>query len=120
AFAIVRQGVWTGILVLSGSYETLFSYSMVAAWIFYMMSVAAVFFLRRKLPDLPRPYRMWGYPFTLWTFLLVSAWFIVNAFVTQPGPSFSALAIMAAGVLIYRIWRTADGRISRFGTPPPT
>src|SRR5262249_21068099 len=48
AFAIVMQGLWTGILVLSGSYETLFSYSMVAAWIFYTMSVTAVYVLRRK------------------------------------------------------------------------
>jgi APA family basic amino acid/polyamine antiporter len=105
AFAIVMQGLWTGILVLSGSYETLFSYSMVAAWIFYTMSVAAVYVLRRKLPNLPRPCRMWGYPYTLCVFLLVSVWFIVNAFVTQPGPSLAALAIVATGVPMYLIWR---------------
>ena len=61
-FAIVCSGIWTAILVISGSYETLYSYSILAAWIFYTMSVAAVFVLRRKLPDAPRPYRMWGYP----------------------------------------------------------
>jgi len=105
SFAIVLQGVWTGVLVLSGSYGTLFSYSMIAAWIFYMMSVAAVFFLRRKLPDLPRPYRMWGYPFTLWVFMLVSVWFVVNALITQPGPSLAALGIVATGIPMYRIWR---------------
>lgn len=108
-FAIVVQGIWTAVLVLSGSYETLFSYSMVAAWIFYMMSVAAVAVLRRKMPDLPRPYRMWGYPFTLWFFLLVSVWFVVNAFATQPGPSLMALAIVATGIPAYLIWRKAPG-----------
>jgi APA family basic amino acid/polyamine antiporter len=105
AFAIVLQGLWTAVLVVSGSYENLFSYSIVAAWIFYMLSVAAVFVLRRKQPDLARPYRMWGYPYTLGVFMLVSVWFVVNAFVTAPGPSFTGLAIIAAGIPMYLLWR---------------
>lgn len=105
AFAIVIQGLWTAVLVVSGSYENLFSYSMVAAWIFYTLSVAAVFFLRRKLPDLPRPYRMWGYPYTLVVFMLVSVWFVANAFATEPRPSLMALGIIATGIPMYFIWR---------------
>ncbi len=104
-FAIVIQGLWTAVLVISGSYENLFSYSMVAAWIFYMLSVAAVFILRRKLPDLPRPYRMWGYPYTLGVFMLVSVWFVANAFATEPRPSLMALGIIATGIPMYFIWR---------------
>src|SRR5207248_11180700 len=95
SFAIVLQGIWAGILVLSGSYETLFSYSMIAAWIFYAMTVGAVGLLRQKLPDMPRPYRMWGYPYTLLLFMVVSVWFVANAFITQPVPSLAALAIAA-------------------------
>ena len=105
AVAILWGGLWTVILVLSGSYETLYSYSILAAWIFYTLSVAAVFVLRRKLPDAVRPYRMWGYPFTLWLFLVVSVWFVMNAFVAQPWPSFIALFIVASGVLAFWIWR---------------
>ena len=105
-FAIVLQGLWTGILVLTGSYETLFSYSMVAAWIFYMLSVAAVFVLRRKAPGLPRPYKMWGYPYALWAFMAVSVWFVINAFATEPVPSSMALAIIAAGAAAYGLWRS--------------
>ena len=104
--AIVWSGVWTAVLVLTGSYETLFTYSILAAWIFYTLSVAAVFILRRKLPGAERPYRMWGYPWTLWLFVAVSVWFIVNAFVTQPLPSLMALAIVASGVIAYGFWRT--------------
>jgi APA family basic amino acid/polyamine antiporter len=104
SFAIVIQGIWTGILVLSGSYENLFSYSMIAAWIFYTMTAGAVAVLRRKLPEIPRPYKMWGYPYTLLLFLSVSVWFIVNAFFTQTMPSFAALAIAATGFPMYRIW----------------
>ena len=105
ARAILWSGVWTAILVLSGSYETLYSYSILAAWIFYTLSVAAVFVLRRKLPHAERPYRMWGYPGTLCLFVLVSVWFMINALVTQPGPSLMTLTIVASGVLAYWIWR---------------
>ncbi|HEY2014784.1 MAG TPA: amino acid permease [Bryobacteraceae bacterium] len=102
--AIVWSGVWTAVLVLSGSYETLYSYSIVAAWTFYTLSVAAVWVLRRKMPDAERPYRMWGYPGTLWVFVAVSVWFMVNALVTQPVPSLMALVIAATGVLAYWFW----------------
>ena len=105
AFAIVAQAFWSGILIVSGSYETLFSYSILSAWIFYALSVAAVWVLRRKLPDLPRPYRMWGYPYTLIAFLAVSVWFMADALITQTKPSLMAIAIAAGGVPFYLIWR---------------
>lgn len=103
--AIVWGGIWTAILILSGSYETLYSYSIVAAWIFYTLSVAAVFVLRRKQPQAARPYRMWGYPYTMWFFVGVSVWFLVDAFQSQPWPSFMAFVIIASGVLAFWIWR---------------
>ena len=105
AFAIVAQAIWSGLLILTGSYETLFSYSILSAWVFYALSVAAVWVLRRKLPDLPRPYKMWGYPFTLIVFLIVSVWFMADALITQTKPSMMAAAIAAAGVPFYLIWR---------------
>ncbi len=105
AFAIVFGGLWTAVLIVTGSYDTLYSYSILAAWVFYTMSVGAVFVLRRKMPDAPRPYRMWGYPFTLWAFIVVSVWFIGNALLTQPRPSLMAFAIIAAGAAAYPLWR---------------
>jgi APA family basic amino acid/polyamine antiporter len=105
--AIVWSGLWTVFLVLTGSYETLYTYSILAAWIFYTMTVVAVFLLRRKMPHADRPYRMWGYPYTLLAFVAVSVWFMVNAFVTQPLPSFMAFVIVASGAAAYWIWRRA-------------
>jgi APA family basic amino acid/polyamine antiporter len=104
-FAILCGGIWTAILVLTGSYETLYSYSILAAWIFYTMSVGAVFVLRRKLPDACRPYRVWGYPYTLGLFVAMSVWFIADALVTQTRPSLMASIIVATGVVAYRVWR---------------
>ena len=105
SFAILCSGIWTAILVLTGSYETLYSYSILAAWIFYTMCVGAVFVLRRKLPDVHRPYRMWGYPYTLWLFVAVSVWFMADALVTETRPSLMAFVIVAAGGVAYRMFR---------------
>jgi APA family basic amino acid/polyamine antiporter len=105
AAAIVALGVWAGVLILTGSYETLFAYSILSAWVFYTLSVAAVWVLRRKLPDVPRPYKMWGYPFTLWAFVAVSVWFLVDALVNQPKTALIAFGMAAAGIPFYFIWR---------------
>jgi APA family basic amino acid/polyamine antiporter len=108
-FAIVCGGIWTAILVVIGSYETLYSYCILAAWIFYTMSVAAVMVLRRKLPDAVRPYRMWAHPWTLWQFVALSVWFMADAAVTQPRPSAMALVIVATSGLAYWMWRRVSG-----------
>ena len=104
-FAIVAQSVWSGVLILTGSYETLFAYAMLSAWIFYTLSVVAVWVLRRKMPDAARPYKMWGYPYTLWAFVIVSVWFMVDALVNQPKTSLVASAMTAAGIPFYLVWR---------------
>ncbi len=93
------------IVLLTGSYETLSSYTVLSAWIFYSLSVLGVLVLRRTMPNLPRPYRMWGYPWTLWMFLAVSAWFLLDALVTQTGTSLIALGVALAGIPFYFIWR---------------
>src|ERR1700722_1922944 len=105
AFAIAMQALWTCLLIVTGSYQSLSSYTIISAWIFYTMSVAAVWVLRRKMPDAPRPYRMWGYPVTLWLFVAVSIWFLADALVNQPKVSLIALALAAAGVPAYFLWR---------------
>ncbi len=105
SFAIAVQALWSGLLIVTGSYETLANYSILSAWVFYTMSVAAVWVFRRKLPDAPRPYRMWGYPYTLWSFLIVSVWFLADALINQPKLSSIALLLGAAGVPFYFIWR---------------
>ena len=106
SFAIVAGTAWTGLLVVTGSYETLFAYAMLSSWIVYTLGVAAVWVLRRKAPDAPRPYRMWGYPYTMWAFLIVSAWYMADAMVNQPGPSLMAFVVSAAGIPFYLYWRT--------------
>lgn len=115
AFAILCGAIWTAVLILTGSYETLYSYAILAAWIFYTMGVAAVYILRKKSPHALRPYRMWMYPYTLWLFVGVSVWFIINAFITELRPSLMALVIVATGIAAYRIWEKTGGSCGNSG-----
>jgi APA family basic amino acid/polyamine antiporter len=105
SFGILAQALWTALLVLTGSFETLVPYAMIAAWFFYGVTVAGVVILRRKYPDRARPYRMWGYPVTPWLFAAVAAWFVANTWITQPGPSTVAFLIVASGVPVYFLLR---------------
>jgi APA family basic amino acid/polyamine antiporter len=107
SLAIVCGAAWTALLILTGSYDTLYSFSILAGWIVYTLSVAAVLVLRRKLPDAPRPYRMWGYPSILILFIASSLWFIGDTIVTQPLPSAGTLAVIGSGAAAYVLWRKA-------------
>ena len=105
SFSIVAQAVWSIVLLLSGTYETLADYAMFALWIFYGLMILGVIWLRRTQPDLPRPYKMWGYPVTPLLFLAVTAYFIVNTLVERPRPSLAGLALIATGFPVYFLWR---------------
>jgi basic amino acid/polyamine antiporter, APA family len=104
SFAIMAQGVWAAVLLVSGSYESLLDYAMFAMWLFYGAMVAGVIILRVKRPELPRPYRMWGYPVTPILFLIITGWFLVNMIWTRPVPSIIGLALIAAGIPVYFFW----------------
>lgn len=104
AFAIVAQGVWATVLLITGSYETLVDYAMFALWLSYALMVGGVIVLRRRQPHLPRPYRMWGYPVTPIVFLAITAWFLINMLLTRPIPSLAGLALVAIGIPLYFVW----------------
>ena len=104
SFSIAAQGVWAAVLILTGSYDSLAEYAMFATWLFYGLMVAGVILLRRKKPDLPRPYRMWGYPFTPLLFLAVTGWFLINTLITRPVPAIAGLILIAAGIPVYLLW----------------
>jgi basic amino acid/polyamine antiporter, APA family len=104
-FAILAQSAWAIVLLLSGSYETLLDYAMFVLWLSYGLMVAGVIVLRRKQPNLPRPYRMWGYPVTAILFIGITAWFVINMLLTRPIPSLAGLLLIATGIPVYFVWR---------------
>ena len=110
-FAILAQGLWAAVLLVSGSYETLLDYAMFAIWLFYGLMIAGIVVLRRKQPDLERPYRMWGYPISAALFLAVTGWFLLNMLVTRPVPSLTGLLLIATGVPVYLLWARRGSRV---------
>jgi amino acid transporter len=103
--ALVVQGVWSVFLVLLAGYEELFTYTIFAAWIFYALTAFGVIMLRRKRPDLPRPYRVIGYPWVPIIFVVTAAVFVLNLLREKPVEAGYGALIIAMGVPVYYIWK---------------
>jgi len=86
------------------TFESLTNFFIFGASIFYVLTVAAVIILRRRLPDLARPYRTWGYPWVPVAFLTVYVWFLATIAVARPWESGIGLALIATGVPAYLLW----------------
>jgi APA family basic amino acid/polyamine antiporter len=98
------------VYVLQNDFAQLADKFILGIWPFYALTVAAVFVLRRRRPDLPRPYRVWGYPFVPAVFLLASAGMVVNALVTDPVNTGVTLLIIAVGFPVYWLRGRIGGR----------
>lgn len=99
--AVVLQAVWAGVLTLSGTFEDLITFVTFANLMLWIAAAAAVFTLRRKLPDLPRPYKAWGYPVVPFLFIAGSAGILVNMLFETPGEALSGLVLTALGLPAY-------------------
>jgi APA family basic amino acid/polyamine antiporter len=75
--SLVVQSIWTSILILSGTFDTLTDMLIFVSWIFYGMGAAGVFVLRKKMPDVERPYKVWGYPIVPAVFIVFSFFFVI-------------------------------------------
>ncbi|HTX39179.1 MAG TPA: amino acid permease [Bryobacteraceae bacterium] len=105
AVSILALSAWAAVLVLSGRYEQLFTYVIFASWILYGMTAAAVIVLRRKRPDLPRPYRTWGYPWVPAVFVLVAFALILSTLLDSPRESLMGIGLIVLGLPFYFYWK---------------
>lgn len=101
--ALVLQGIWSAVLALSGSYDRLLTYVVFASLAFNALTVAGLMRLRRTRPNLPRPYRAWGYPVTPVAYLLGASFFLVYILVGDPADACIGLGIVALGAPAY-VW----------------
>ena len=99
--ALVALAVWASMLALSGTYEQLFTYVMFASSLLHMIGAFGVFRLRRRRPEVPRPYRVWGYPAVPIVYILASGAFVLNTLIERPRESLAGLAFLALGVPVY-------------------
>jgi APA family basic amino acid/polyamine antiporter len=112
--AVLAQAGWASVLAISGTFDTLTDSVVFASCLFYALSAAAVIIFRIREPDLPRPFRTWGYPFTPVIFVLVSAALLASALYATPKQALLGVGVIALGVPFYFYWsRQVDARAAR-------
>ena len=112
--AIVFQaGIAIAFLLFAGNFQQLFSITLFAEWLFYMITSSTVFVFRHREPDAPRPYKTWGYPVVPAVFILASAVLLCYTFASNLKNSAAGSVIILAGIPVYLFfawWNRRNGR----------
>src|SRR5271157_1247541 len=118
--SILTLTAWASLLALSGKYDDLFNLVIFASWILYGMAAAAVLVLRKKRPDLPRPYRTAGYPVTPALFVVAAILLILTTAAQRPRESAIGIGLIAIGLPFYFYWkkRKLSAASDQLSAPP--
>jgi basic amino acid/polyamine antiporter, APA family len=106
--ALIFQSVLASLMALTGTFEELTNLFIFAGWIFYGLAVVVLFRMRRTEPDLPRPYRCWGYPWVPGLFVAGALALTFNIWLERPGRSSIGLLLILAGLPFYKRWVTKE------------
>jgi APA family basic amino acid/polyamine antiporter len=110
AAALILQGIWSAILVFSGTYSELLDYVIFAALLFYVLTVTGLFVMRYKRRYAERPYRAWGYPYLPALYVLLTALIMVDLLIVRPVYAWPGLIIVLTGIPVYWCWRMIGRR----------
>jgi APA family basic amino acid/polyamine antiporter len=103
--SILMMSGWAALLVLSGKYDDLFNFVIFGSWILYAMAAASVFVLRRKRPDMVRPYKTVGYPVVPVLFLIGAAALELSTLRDRPVQSVAGIVLILLGLPFYFYWK---------------
>jgi APA family basic amino acid/polyamine antiporter len=112
ATGLILQGIWSSILVFSGTYNKLLDYVIFAALMFYVLTIAGLFALRRKRPNAERPYRAFGYPVLPAIYGLLCLVIMLDLLKVRPTYTWPGLIIVLTGLPVYAFWRSLRPRIA--------
>jgi APA family basic amino acid/polyamine antiporter len=104
--AILAVTLWSCVLALSGTFDQLTDLTIFGQWIFYGITASAVFVLRRRMPDAPRPYKTLGYPLTPALFLIGAVLLLGNTLQSSPVEAVVGLVLIALGLPVYFYYRS--------------
>jgi APA family basic amino acid/polyamine antiporter len=107
-FALGTQAVWASLLTLTGNYGQLLEFTMFAALLFYALTVAGIFVLRRRRPSLERPVKVFAYPVLPALYVLGALSIMAALLVYRPSFSWPGLALVALGVPVYWLLRRGE------------
>jgi len=103
-YGLIIQGIWSAILTTTGKYSDLLEYVVFAALLFYVLTVVALFVLRRKRPEAERPYKVFGYPFMPAFYVVTATLIMVGQMWLSPKYSGFGLLIILSGLPAYFLW----------------
>jgi APA family basic amino acid/polyamine antiporter len=99
------QGAWAAFLTLTGRYSDLLDYVIFAVLLFYILTIAGLFVLRRTRPDAERPYRAFGYPLLPAAYIAAAAFIELMLLLYKPSYTWPGLLIVLTGIPVYLAWR---------------
>lgn len=105
AFSLIGQGLWAGVLTLSGRYDQLYTYVMFMMVLSYTLGVGCMFILRWKRPDAERPYKCTGYPWLPALYIIIGIVWTINTVVQRPKEALAGTVIVLVGVPLYLYWK---------------
>lgn len=110
--SLLWQGIWASVLVLSGTFDQLTDMIIFAVFIFYGATTLGVFILRRRLPDVHRPYKVWGYPVVPAIFILFCISLFFNTIITRPREAAIGMILIFSGIPVYYFlkWKNSKNK----------
>jgi APA family basic amino acid/polyamine antiporter len=112
-FALAVQGLWSVLLCLSGTYGDLLDYVIFAVLIFFTLTILAIFILRKKRPDIPRPYKAFGYPVIPAIYIATTIIIMIILLIYKPDYTFPGLGIVLLGIPVFYIWRKHSNSLKK-------
>jgi APA family basic amino acid/polyamine antiporter len=103
--ALILQGVWASLLCLSGSYGDLLDYATFSSLLFYIITIAGLFVLRKKMPDAHRPYKAFGYPVIPALYIILTTLICIDLLVYKTFNTGMGLVIIALGIPVYFLFK---------------
>jgi APA family basic amino acid/polyamine antiporter len=110
AAGLIVQGVWSSLLVFTGTYDELLDYVIFAALLFYALTVLGLFVLRVRQPAAERPYRAFGYPVIPGMYVLLCVAVMLDLLIVKPLFTWPGLLIVLTGIPVYFLWRAIGSR----------
>lgn len=99
--SLLYQGFWASVLIISGSFDQLTDMAIFAIFIFYATTTYGVIILRKKMPNTPRPYKVFGYPYIPILFIIFSLGLFINTIITKPREAILGLVLILLGIPMY-------------------
>ncbi|WP_347050742.1 APC family permease [Flavobacterium olei] len=108
AWALWAQCIWASALCLTGKYGDLLDFVIIIVLIFYILTIYGIFILRRKMPDIERPYKAFGYPFLPMLYIIIASAICISLLLTKFSTCGWGVLIMVAGIPVYYLTKPKD------------